>query len=81
MLQAVIKTPTTFELATVPKPTLQSDEELLLKTAACGICSGDLMEWYLRRKINTVLGHEVVGYAEQVGAGIAHIKQGQLVFV
>jgi L-iditol 2-dehydrogenase len=81
MLQAVIKTPTRFEVATVPKPTLQSDEELLLKTAACGICSGDLMEWYLQRKINTVLGHEVVGYAEQVGTGVGHIKPGQLVFV
>jgi L-iditol 2-dehydrogenase len=81
MLQAVIKTPTSFEVATVPRPTLQSDDELLLRTAACGICSGDLMEWYLQRKINTVLGHEVVGYAEQVGGAIDHIKQGQLVFV
>lgn len=81
MLQAVIKTPTSFELATVPTPKLQSDEELLLRTAACGICSGDLMEWYLQRKINTVLGHEVVGYAQEVGAGLKHIKAGQLVFV
>jgi L-iditol 2-dehydrogenase len=81
MLQAVIKTPTTFEVATVPTPALQSDEELLLRTAACGICSGDLMEWYLQRKINTVLGHEVVGYAQDVGAGLKHIKPGQLIFV
>ena len=81
MLQAIIKTPTSFEVTSVPKPALQSDGELLLRTAACGICSGDLMEWYLRRKINTVLGHEVVGYAQEVGAGLEHIKPGQLVFV
>lgn len=81
MLQAVIKTPTSFELTTVPMPELQSDAELLLRTAACGICSGDLMEWYLRRKINTVLGHEVVGYAQEVGAALEHIRPGQLVFV
>ncbi|MFQ5937833.1 MAG: alcohol dehydrogenase catalytic domain-containing protein [Acidiferrobacterales bacterium] len=81
MLQAVIRSPTRFELETVPRPALQSGDELLLKTAACGICSGDLMEWYLERKVNTVLGHEVVGYAEEVGPAIDHVKLGQLVFV
>ncbi|MFQ5546589.1 MAG: alcohol dehydrogenase catalytic domain-containing protein, partial [Acidiferrobacterales bacterium] len=81
MLQALIRGPKDFEVQQVPKPVLQSDSELLLRTAACGICSGDLMEWYMERKVNTVLGHEVVGYAEQVGRDLKHIKPGQLVFV
>ncbi len=81
MLQALIRGPKDFEVQQVPKPVLQSDSELLLKTAACGICSGDLMEWYMERKVNTVLGHEVVGYAEEVGSDLNHVKLGQLVFV
>ena len=34
---------------------------LLVKTEACGLCSGELMDWYMDRKIPHVLGHEVVG--------------------
>jgi L-iditol 2-dehydrogenase len=81
MRQAVIRGPKTFEVEVVPRPALQSGAELLLRTAACGICSGDLMEWYLERKVNTVLGHEVVGYAHEVGPELEHVKPGQLVFV
>lgn len=32
---------------------------LLVKTLACGLCSGELMSWYMDRKIPHVLGHEV----------------------
>lgn len=81
MRQAVIRSATAFEVIAVSKPTLQSQDELLLRTAACGICSGDLMGWYLERKVNTVLGHEVVGYADEVGSGLPHLQRGQLVFV
>lgn len=81
MLQAVIRGPSSFSVETVARPVLRADDELLLRTAACGICSGDLMEWYLERKLNTVLGHEVVGYAEEVGPRLNHIRPGQLVFV
>lgn len=80
MQQAVIRTPTHFELQDVPVPVLQDDDELLLRTAACGICSGDLMEWYMQRKVGRVLGHEVVGYAEEVGSGHRDIERGDLVF-
>ncbi len=81
MRQAVIRSPTTFTVETVPRPELRSGEEVLIRTAACGICSGDLMAWYLERKVGTVLGHEVVGYAEEVGREVRHVKPGQLVFV
>lgn len=32
---------------------------LLVKTLACGLCSGELMAWYMDKKIPHVLGHEV----------------------
>ncbi|MES1228039.1 MAG: alcohol dehydrogenase catalytic domain-containing protein [Armatimonadota bacterium] len=34
---------------------------LLVQTEACGLCSGELMTWYLDRKVPHVLGHEVAG--------------------
>lgn len=34
---------------------------LLVKTEACGLCSGELMDWYMDRKVPHVLGHEVAG--------------------
>ncbi len=39
-------------------------EGLLVRTEACGLCSGELMAWYLDRKAPHVLGHEVCGIVE-----------------
>ena len=35
--------------------------EILVRTVASGICSGDVMGWYIRRKAPLVLGHEPSG--------------------
>lgn len=80
MPQAVIAAPTRFEVVEAPVPRLQGDGELLVRTAACGICSGDLMPWYLAKKVGTVLGHEAVGWAAEVGRGVTNIRPGDLVF-
>lgn len=37
---------------------------LLVRTEACGLCSGELMAWYMDRKVPHVLGHEVAGIVE-----------------
>jgi L-iditol 2-dehydrogenase len=34
---------------------------LLVRTEASGLCSGELMDWYMDRKVPHVLGHEVCG--------------------
>lgn len=81
MRQAVIRTPTTFDVVEAPRPTIQADDEIVLRTRTSGICSGDLMEWYLQKKVGTVFGHEVVGIAEEVGQAVSHVRPGQLVFV
>jgi L-iditol 2-dehydrogenase len=80
MLQAVIVAADRFEVRDAPRPALLADDELLLRTAACGICSGDLMPWYLAKKVGTVLGHEVVGRAVEVGRAVGHIRADDLVF-
>src|SRR5947208_6888578 len=81
MWQAKIVAPTKIDTETVPRPHLQGPGELLLRTSVSGICSGDLMPWYLQKKVGTVLGHEVVGRAAEVGGDVRHIRPGDLVFV
>jgi L-iditol 2-dehydrogenase len=41
--------------------------ELLVRTMASGICSGDVMAWYIRRKAPLVLGHEPAGIVAAIG--------------
>lgn len=40
---------------------------LLVRTEACGLCSGELMDWYMDRKVPHVLGHEVAGRVIESG--------------
>jgi L-iditol 2-dehydrogenase len=56
-------------------------DDLLVRTSACGICSGDIMPWYMRRKAPLVLGHEPVGVVEETGAAVREFRRGERVFV
>ncbi|MDA8327035.1 MAG: alcohol dehydrogenase catalytic domain-containing protein [Nitrospiraceae bacterium] len=53
--------------------------EALLKTMASGICSGDLMPWYIEKKAPLVLGHEPSGVIVETGEGVAGFKAGDRV--
>jgi len=55
--------------------------DLLVRARACGICSGDIMPWYIRRKAPLVLGHEPVGVVEETGAAVRGFSPGDRVFV
>ena len=57
----------------VPRP---AAGELLVRTRASGICSGDLMDWYVRRKAPLVLGHEPAGEVAAVGPGVEDVRVG-----
>ena len=41
--------------------------DALIKTKACGICSGDVMPWYIEKKAPLVLGHEPAGEIVELG--------------
>jgi L-iditol 2-dehydrogenase len=56
-------------------------DDILVKARACGICSGDIMPWYIRRKAPLVLGHEPVGVVEEVGAAVRDFAPGERIFV
>ncbi len=79
MRQAVIVAADRFEIREVPLPQI-GPGEVLLRTRTCGICSGDLMPWYLARKVGTVLGHEPIGVAVAIGPGVTQFCEGDLVF-
>jgi L-iditol 2-dehydrogenase len=62
-----------------PVPEL-GEGEILVRTMASGICSGDVMGWYIRRKAPLVLGHEPAGLVVQV-RGETGFAPGDRVFV
>ena len=51
------------EIVEEPLPSLP-EGGLIVRTEACGLCSGELMSWYMDRKLPHVLGHEVAGIVE-----------------
>jgi L-iditol 2-dehydrogenase len=55
--------------------------EILVRTRACGICTGDIMGWYMRRKAPLVFGHEPAGEIAAVGSGVDDFRPGDRVFV
>jgi len=63
-----------------PRPVIGPDE-ILVRARACGICSGDVVPWYIRKKAPLVFGHEPVGEIAEVGAAVDGFQPGQRVFV
>ncbi len=66
-----------LEEVEVPPP---GPGELLLRISACGLCTGEIMDWYLARKAPVPLGHEPVGVVLEAGPGAA-FSPGERVFV
>lgn len=50
--------------------------DALLRTRASGICGSDLLDWYVRRKAGTILGHEVAGEIVEVGDAVESFAAG-----
>ena len=50
----------------LPEPEIGA-EEALVRVTLCGICSGDVPPWYIRKKCPIVIGHEPVGEIVKLG--------------
>lgn len=55
--------------------------DILLRTRASGICSGDVMPWYIERKAPLVPGHEPCGEIAAVGREVREFRPGDRLFV
>ena len=64
----------------MPIPAI-SNQDLLVKVKASGICGSDVMEWYRIKKAPRVLGHEITGDIVKVGKNITKYSVGDRVFV
>jgi len=80
MRGAYLDTDLSITIRDLPVPTL-APGELLIRTRACGICSGDIMGWYMQRKAPLVFGHEPAGEVAAIGPDVATFRPGDRVFV
>jgi len=80
MKAAVLFSYTDIRIKEMPVPEI-GPGEALVKMRACGICSGDVMPWYIEKKAPLVLGHEPAGEIVQVGEGVTAFAPGDRVFM
>lgn len=82
MRLAVLAAPREFEITEVPTPRPGAGE-VLVRVAACGVCASELESWTGRSQPTypLMLGHEVSGIVEEVGAGVEDLAPGDPVGV
>jgi len=66
------------EVVEVPEPRI-GPGEALMETSVSGICGSDLLDWYVKGKAGSVLGHELAGTIVEVGEGVADFAPGDRV--
>ena len=62
----------------VEKPQIKSDNEVLVKVKAAGICGSDVHIYHGTSPVATyprVMGHEVVGVIEDIGNKVTKVKK------
>ncbi len=77
---AVLQTPRQFEVIEESVPEIAPDE-VLLRVAACGVCTSELDQWEGKANIDypRYPGHEVSGIVENVGSKVQSFKPGDKV--
>lgn len=81
MMKTAVLTTTGFEIQDLPIPTI-NDDQILVKTIACGVCSGDVFVYKNRETYAATynrLGHEASGEITAVGGNITDFAVGDIV--
>ncbi|ONI38247.1 hypothetical protein AN639_08110 [Candidatus Epulonipiscium fishelsonii] len=76
--------PFQIEIVDVPKPTITSDNDVIIKITSGGICGSDVQIYNGTNSLATyprVIGHEFGGIVEAVGDGVTNVKIGDKVAV
>ncbi|WP_028634307.1 MULTISPECIES: zinc-dependent alcohol dehydrogenase [Pseudomonas] len=69
---------------TVPDPTLQADDDVILRVTATAICGSDLHLYHGRipqTEPGDIFGHEFMGIVEEAGPGVTDLKVGDRVVI
>ncbi|MFA5422944.1 MAG: alcohol dehydrogenase catalytic domain-containing protein [Phycisphaerae bacterium] len=76
-----------LEIAELPKPQIENDDEVLVRVKAVGVCGSDV-HYYAQGRIGTNkvqfpyrIGHECSGIVEQTGSKVTRVKVGDEVTV
>ena len=78
---AILEAPGSFRIENRPVPLIE-DHQVLLRVAACGVCTSELDLWEGRAGTDGFpksIGHEVSGVVERVGTDVANLKIGDQV--
>jgi L-iditol 2-dehydrogenase len=67
-----------IRIENIPVPEI-GPGDALVKTRASGICSGDVMPWYIEKKAPLILGHEPAGEIVNIGSNVKLFKPGDRV--
>jgi L-iditol 2-dehydrogenase len=67
-------------IVAVPEPVC-GPGEVVCRVLASATCGSDVLDWYVRRKLPAVLGHEPVGEVVEVGAGVTRVAPGDAVAI
>jgi len=71
------------ELREMPKPSGLADEEVLLRTAAVGVCGSEIHQYHNTQSwpvnVPVILGHEFCGTVAQVGKAVHGFREGDRV--
>ena len=70
-----VQQPLSIEEVQIDNP---KSHEVLVKTAACGVCHSDLhyIDGYYTAPFPAILGHESAGVVEKVGSEVTYVKPG-----
>lgn len=76
--------PFRIEIAEVPKPQIENEDDVLVRVTSGGICGSDMGIWNGSNSLATyprLIGHEFGGIVEEVGANVTKVKPGDQVAV
>jgi len=71
---------TDIRIKQIEKPSI-TENEILVRMKACGICGTDVMEWYRKKNVPRILGHEMSGEVVEIGENVNTIQKNDRVFV
>ncbi len=71
--------PNDFRVESEPIPEI-GPGEILVRVRASGVCSGETMDWYMKKKAPFVPGHEPAGEVVDIGPGVTEFSVGDRVF-